>query len=129
MRVRRHRGAVGKFTNPSAEVVYCVGLLGAVMERFRPDLGSDWITPNQNFWDCWHADEKFREQFVIRKINGIWWVRRRTKYPCKPDVKPADPFVRSIFREARKARGKRAATDIWDDLIGYLLWLPNPDRK
>ena len=101
------------------------------MERFRPrkDLGFDWIIPNQNFWHWWHADEKFREQFVICKINGIWWMRRRTKYPCKPDVKPADPFVRSLFRDARKARGKQGAADIWDDLIGYLLCVPSPDSK
>jgi hypothetical protein len=76
----------------------------------------------------WHADEKFREQFVICKINGTWWMRRRAKYACKPDVKPADPFVRSLFRDARKSRGKQAAADIWDDL-GYLLCLPDPDRK
>ena len=101
------------------------------MERFRPrkDLGSDWITPNQNFWDWWHADEKFREQFVIRKINDTWWMRRRAKYECKPDVKPADPFVQSQFRDARKTRDKQATADIWDNLIGYLLCLPDPDRK
>jgi len=98
-----------------------------VKERYRPrEEPNDWVTPTQQFWDRWHAEEKFREQFVIRKFNNRWFMRRRVKRPLPCKIEPADDTVLLAFALLQKWPA-RTHSLLWRRLIKYLLSLPHPD--